>query len=127
VRACPRTPLRWAACCWPAWRTRLLDDWLRRQKLAPRTAWTLTDRNALLEEIGRVRRRGYALVEQELEPGLCSVAVPLRSADRRAVAALNVGMPWRKGIRSEIETRVLPPLRDCALGIEQVMRQARIR
>ena len=104
-----------------------LDDWLSRQKLAPRTAWTLTDRNALLEEIGRVRRRGYALVEQELEPGLCSVAVPLRSADSRAVAALNVGMPWRKGIRSEIETRVLPPLRDCALGIEQVMRQARIR
>jgi IclR family pca regulon transcriptional regulator len=104
-----------------------LEASLKRQKLAARTAWTLTDRKALVDEILRVRRRGYAVVEQELEPGLCSVAVPLRAADGRAVAALNVGLPWRKGIRAELDARVLPALKDCALGIELVMRQARIR
>ena len=104
-----------------------LDAWLRRQKLVPRTPWTTVDRKALAEEIRRVRRRGHALVEQELEPGLCSVAVPLRGSDGRAAAALNVGMPWRKGVRGELETRVLPALRESALAIEQVMRQARIR
>ena len=104
-----------------------LDAWLKRQRLTPRTAWTLIDRAALADEIRRVRRRGYALVEQELEPGLCSVAVPLRGADGRAPAALNVGMPWRKGVRAELESRVLPALRDTALAIEQVMHKARIR
>jgi IclR family pca regulon transcriptional regulator len=104
-----------------------LDAWLKRQQLMPRTAWTLTDRQGLADEIRRVRRRGYALVEQELEPGLCSVAVPLRGADGRAAAALNVGMPWRKGVRAELESRVLPALRESAAAIEQVMRQARIR
>jgi len=104
-----------------------LDAWLARQTLTARTAWTMTDRKALVEEIRRVRRRGYALVEQELEPGLCSVAVPLRSGEGRALAALNVGMPWRKGVRAELESRVLPALRDCALGIEQVLQKARIR
>jgi IclR family pca regulon transcriptional regulator len=104
-----------------------LEAWLKRQKLTTHTAWTLIDRKALREEIGRVRKRGFALIEQELEAGLCSIAVPLRGSDGRTMAALNVGMPWHKSARVELERRILPALRECAVGIETVLRQARIR
>lgn len=56
------------------------------------TARTLTDRAALLREIDRVRRQGYAVVDQELEMGLRSVAAPVRGASGDVVAAVNVSM-----------------------------------
>ena len=104
-----------------------LERWLRRQKLVARTEFTLTDRAALTAEVARARKRGYALVEQELEPGLCSIAVPIKSAAGRTLAALNVGMPWRRGARAELEYRILAALRACASEIETVLAHARIR
>lgn len=54
---------------------------------------------------------GYALVNQELEPGLRSVAVPVLSANRRVIAALNVGTSTSRMTEAEVRTRVLPALR----------------
>ena len=56
------------------------------------TAHTITKRADLLEEFQRIRSTGYALVDQELELGLRSVAVPVRRADSSVVAAINVGV-----------------------------------
>lgn len=38
-----------------------------------------------------MRENGFALVEEELEVGVRSIAVPVRSASGAVVAALNVG------------------------------------
>lgn len=56
-----------------------------------RTAHTLTDPAALMAELARVRLQGYALIDQEVEIGLRSIAVPLVNAHGKVVAALNVG------------------------------------
>jgi IclR family pca regulon transcriptional regulator len=53
----------------------------------PRTVHTETDLRALLV---RVAEQGWAEVDQELEPGLYSLAAPIRNVDRRVVAAINV-------------------------------------
>ena len=53
----------------------------------PRTVHTETDLRSLL---GEVAEQGWAEVDQELEPGLYSLAAPIRDADRRVVAAINV-------------------------------------
>lgn len=57
-----------------------------------RTAHTLTDPAALMAELARVRLQGYALIDQEVEIGLRSIAVPLVNAHGKVVAALNVGV-----------------------------------
>lgn len=57
------------------------------------TAHTLTDPARLMQELSQVRRRGYAVVDQELEIGLCSIAVPVLNDRGRVVAALNIGAP----------------------------------
>jgi IclR family pca regulon transcriptional regulator len=54
------------------------------------THWTVTDRAELWKIILQVRRQGWAFVDQELEEGLMSVAVPLLGKSGRVVAALNV-------------------------------------
>lgn len=95
------------------------NRWLRALKPQERTQFTLTDRTTLQKELERVRTRGYAYVEQELEEGLCSVAVPIRGAGGAAIAALNVGMSFRVGARTRALKKVLPALRSAAQRIER--------
>jgi IclR family pca regulon transcriptional regulator len=77
--------LRWVACCWRTNRTANSAAWLRKNTFRPMTAHTIYKPRALRAEILKVRRQGYAFVSQELELGLCSIAVPIRSATGVAV------------------------------------------
>ena len=54
----------------------------------------MTDTARLRRIVTDVRRQGYAYVEQELELGLCSIAVPVRNAEGRIATAINVSMPY---------------------------------
>jgi IclR family transcriptional regulator, acetate operon repressor len=46
-------------------------------RLVRRTARTITSRDALQADLAEVRRRGYAVTNEELEPGLVAVAAPV--------------------------------------------------
>ena len=57
------------------------------------TVHTRTDVAELMEELRRVRDQGYAVIDQEIELGLCSIAVPVLNRRGQVVAALNIGAP----------------------------------
>jgi IclR family pca regulon transcriptional regulator len=57
-----------------------------------RTPKTITSIENILRIVRRVRAEGFAIVDQEVEIGLRSIAVPLYDARGRTVAALNVGV-----------------------------------
>ncbi|MDH7489680.1 MAG: IclR family transcriptional regulator [Anaerolineae bacterium] len=59
--------------------------------LKPYTANTITSPERLLEELEEVRIRGYAVDDQELNPGVRAVSAPIRDRAGHVVAAL--GMP----------------------------------
>ena len=59
-------------------------------QLAALTPRTTTDPEKLLRLLAQVRRQGFALVNEELELGLMSLAVPIRDRAGRVVAAVNV-------------------------------------
>ncbi|MFF9896450.1 IclR family transcriptional regulator C-terminal domain-containing protein [Streptomyces longispororuber] len=82
------------------------------------TPHTLTSPRALTAAVGAAARDGYALVDQELQEGLRSLAVPLRDRDGRVVAALNVAVHAGRSTPQETLERVLPALRDTASRIE---------
>jgi len=63
------------------------------QPLERRTAKTITTEAALRADLAGVRGRGYAVTEEELEPGLIAVAAPVRGYDGAVVAALSVSAP----------------------------------
>ena len=63
---------------------------VRFERLGPNTARNVAQLAARIEA---ARERGYALADEEMEPGLLAVAAPVRDAHGRIVAALNVSGP----------------------------------
>jgi DNA-binding IclR family transcriptional regulator len=62
-------------------------------RLARRGPRTITTRAALERELEKVRRDGYAIGMEELEPGFVAIGAPVRNAHGRTVAAVSVGGP----------------------------------
>ncbi len=87
-----------------------LGDFLARQVMLPLTPQTITQPERLRLEIERVRVRGYALVDQELEPGLRTLSVPLRNYRGDVLAALNVSAHAGRMRSEELLERCLPLL-----------------
>ncbi|WP_432537613.1 IclR family transcriptional regulator domain-containing protein [Kineococcus arenarius] len=92
----------------------------RLEEVHPRalTARTLHGAGPVLAELARVRRQGFALVDQELEDGVRSVAVPLHR-DGAVVAAVNVSVPASRFTTAQLRRDVLPQLRECARAVEE--------
>jgi IclR family pca regulon transcriptional regulator len=105
------------------------DEWiaefLSSRPLEPLTDYTLTDPAALLAEFQQVREQGWAVVDQELEEGLRSIAAPLRDASGHAVAAINVSVSARLQSRLNVESELLPPLLEAADAITSDLRVPR--
>ena len=97
---------------------------LRRGELRALTERTITDPARLRAELDRVRDQGWSLVDQELEPGLRSIAAPLTDAAGQVVAAVNVSTQVHL-VRSDLVETHLPALLETAAGISADLRAAR--
>jgi len=88
--------------------------YLSRFRPVRHTPYTIADRESLRAEIERVRAQGYAVVDQELEIGLRSLAVPVRRRDQSVVAAMNVGVHAGRVERDTMVREYLPVLQAAA-------------
>jgi IclR family pca regulon transcriptional regulator len=95
-----------------------LDGYLASVKLTPLTRRTITDPARLRAELLRVRQQGWALVDEELEDGLRSLAAPIREPRGKVIAAINVSAPTRRGDPETLRTDLLPHLLATAQQIE---------
>jgi IclR family pca regulon transcriptional regulator len=89
--------------------------------LKAHTPRTLTDPGMLKAEISRVREQGYAVIDQELEIGLCSIAVPIRNDRGRVVAAVNVGAPAAVLPAAELAAHCLPAMLDLQARLKPLL------
>lgn len=89
-----------------------LEQYLRTDPLQPILPRTIVDVDEFRAELARVRRDGYALVNQELEEGLVAVAVPVRDRLGRVRAAINLST--HVGRRSADDMRALVPALNAA-------------
>lgn len=69
------------------------EGYAQRTRLRPYTAKTLTDRNVLLQRIQDSIQQGYALDDEEAEPGVGCIGVLIRDATGAAVAGLSLSAP----------------------------------
>jgi IclR family pca regulon transcriptional regulator len=86
------------------------------------TDFTVTDADKLRAVLAKARTQGYCLVDQELEKGQRSIAVPIHDAEGTVIAAMNVSLHVSGGTAEEIRRDVLPQLRATAAEIEQDLR-----
>ncbi|HYF59945.1 MAG TPA: IclR family transcriptional regulator C-terminal domain-containing protein [Burkholderiaceae bacterium] len=90
-------------------------------RIAPRTERTLVDADALRRAIAKAGAQGFAILDQELEPGLRSVAVPVHGPGGAVVAALNVGTHATRVPLDDLRGRILPALRETARAVSRAL------
>jgi DNA-binding IclR family transcriptional regulator len=80
------------------------------------TSNTITDPAALLAELDKVGRRGYATCWQEREVGLSSISVPLRNHNDKIQAAMTIAAPTSR-LNSRTLSQFLVPLQEEAAAV----------
>jgi IclR family pca regulon transcriptional regulator len=95
-----------------------LDEFLDGLVVSGPTQQSINNIEALRFEIHTVRSQGYALIDQELEEGIRSVAAPLRDRRGRTLAAINVGTHAARVTLKELRGVILPDLLATARSIE---------
>ena len=101
-----------------------LEAYLDRVELRPLSPRTLTSRDALRAELAKVRSQGWALVDQELEEGLRSIAAPIRDRNGRTVAAVNLSAHASRMSIEHGRRKLVPQLLATAARIEADLRVA---
>jgi IclR family pca regulon transcriptional regulator len=89
-----------------------------REQLTPHTVTGIAD---LMTAMAEVRRQGYSAVDQELELGLRSIAVPVYDTTGRVVAAMNVGAQAARVSVEDMIARFLPPLRQAQKALRDLL------
>ena len=83
-------------------------------RLEPYTTNTIVEPQALLDRIKADRAQGFSIVDEELERGLRSIAVPVVDRRGAAVAGLNVSTNSTRITRNHMRDHFLPKLQDVA-------------
>lgn len=94
---------------------------VERSDLTPRTALSLTDPDEIMNRIGETRTQGFAVIDQEVEIGLRSLAVPVYDSRDRVVAALNTGMAAAQASLDDLVAIYLPALLKVQSGVRRVL------
>src|SRR5271168_3669455 len=99
-----------------------LDEFLVRVEFKRFTDRTVANAEKLRQILRLVQRNGYSIVDQELESGLRSMAVPVRDSAGRVVAALNVGAHAQRISIQDLQVRFLPQLKAAAQELSLIVR-----
>ncbi len=98
-----------------------LEAYLKRVKLEARTPKTITRKADLRTALEEVRRRGCAVIDEELELGLRSIAVPLVHPSGSVRIALNVSTQAARVAAADMEARFLPALREVSESLRHIL------
>jgi IclR family transcriptional regulator, pca regulon regulatory protein len=94
-----------------------LAAWFEQAQLERFTERTITDRATLMQQIEAARRDGYATAEEEITAGVVALAVPVRDAAGRVVAAMNVCVHANQASAAQLVSRHLAALRDASMAV----------
>jgi IclR family pca regulon transcriptional regulator len=94
-----------------------IDRYLNTVQLQPLTRRTITEAERLRAMLNTVRAQGYAVVDQELEEGVRSVAAPICDATTTVVAAINVSAHASRVTMDALRRDFLPHLLETASKI----------
>jgi IclR family transcriptional regulator, pca regulon regulatory protein len=90
-----------------------------RKPLRSRTPHTITKISLLLAELRGVRKRGYAISDEELELGMRSLAVPVIGENHEIIAAISVSAASARVRAVDLRSHFLPILQSCSRTLSQ--------
>lgn len=87
-----------------------LSRFIKEIELEPINSFSLKSKTSLLTEIKKAKQQGWYLLDQELEVGLRSLAVPIGTHINDTYAAINVSVPASRVNLETLEKQILPRL-----------------
>ncbi len=99
-----------------------LESYFSKAELVPHTTRTIVSIDKLRAALRNVRRLGYALVDQELEVGLRSLAVPVYGPTGRVVATVNLSGNAPRMPVFDMQSHFLTPLRNASAELSAFLR-----
>lgn len=90
-------------------------------KLKSFTPNTLSDHHLLEQEFARVRQQGYAVIDEEWQEGVSSVAVPVWSHTSQVIASLSIAAPSERFTEERLRQHFIPALTKAGHGVSQAM------
>lgn len=99
-----------------------LKSTLARSDIKVHTKLTVTDPKKLISIIEADRQRGWSYVNQELEEGLCAIAVPLKDRTGKIIAAMNISGQANRNSEKTMTGQFLPKLLHAAEKINDALR-----
>ncbi len=98
-----------------------LENYFREARLEKFTRQTVIEPTELRAIFEKTRRQTYSIVDQELEPELRSIGVPVQNAAGRVIAALNVSAQASRTSKKAMLDVYLPVLREAALKMRPLL------
>ena len=98
----------------------VVELWGRSDRSSP-TPHTVTDLDQLQARLAEVRRRGFALLDQELEVGVRSIAAPLHDVTGRTIAAVNISTHTSRTTLRELRATFVPALLRTTAEIDRAL------
>jgi DNA-binding IclR family transcriptional regulator len=115
VRVVPRIGIRLPAYCTAAGKVHLaflredeIDKLYSKTKLISFTAHTITDLDTLKKELEEVRKKGFAIDNEEYDIGVRCVAAPIRDYTRRVVGAVSLSGPSMRFTDERMAEELIP-------------------
>jgi IclR family KDG regulon transcriptional repressor len=96
-----------------------LDEYIRQKGLPKLTERTLADPVQLKEHLKLVRKRGYAVDDEENERGIRCVAAPIRNERGRVVAAASISGPAIRITKERIREALYKEIMETAAGVSE--------
>ena len=96
-----------------------LKEFTEVKGLSKRTKKTITDADQLIAHLKLVRTQGYAIDDEENEPGIRCVAAPIRNGMNHVVAAISISGPTIRITRKMIQETLKKQVMDTALEISR--------
>jgi IclR family pca regulon transcriptional regulator len=95
---------------------------LEHSDLVAYTDHTKADMPGITTELAVIAAQGFAVIDQELELGLGSIAVPLYNASGKIVAAINIGAQTARASTSHMIANFLPLMRKVQSELRPILR-----
>lgn len=101
------------------------EEIMQAARMPSLTPLTTTSAEELRAQVARARDDGYAIVDQQLELGVASAAVPIVGSEGTTLAAIATSISLARADLDQLRTEIVPAMQDAARGVSADLRHRR--